>query len=133
MNKCVESMVQEHELIVRVLASLQAMAEKLGSGGLIARQDVADFSRFFRDLADKCHHGKEEDRFFVKMVDAGFPQESGPIAVILAEHDAGRQEVRGLLAIGASAGPFNEEERARTIEYASQFVPPALCAHPEGE
>jgi hemerythrin-like domain-containing protein len=64
MNKCVESMIQEHELIVEVLASLQAMAQQLAAGGPVARQDVADFGRFFRDFADKCHHGKEEDGLF---------------------------------------------------------------------
>ena len=74
MNKCVDSMMQEHELIVEVLAALQAMAEKLAAGKEVARQDVADFGRFFRDFADKCHHGKEEDRLFVKMVEAGFPE-----------------------------------------------------------
>jgi len=123
MNKCVDSMMQEHELIVEVLASLQAMAEKLAAGKEVARQDVADFGRFFRDFADKCHHGKEEDRLFVKMVDAGFPRHTGPIAVMLAEHDAGRQEVRGLLAIGTGSGPLRAVERAKTIENARQFVP----------
>ena len=33
MNKCVDLMMQEHELIVEVLAALQAMAEKLAAGG----------------------------------------------------------------------------------------------------
>ena len=132
MNKCVELMVQEHEVILGVLASLQAMAEKLRTGGVVARQDVADFGRFFRDFADKCHHGKEEDRLFVKMVQAGFAQDSGPIAVMLSEHEAGRQEVRGLLAIGAGSGPLSENERASVIEYVSQFVP-LLYAHIQKE
>ena len=132
MNKCIESMVQEHELIVAVLASLQAMSEKLSAGGEVARQDVAGFGRFFRDFVDKCHHGKEEDRLFVKMVEAGFSQDNGPIAVMLGEHDAGRQEVRGLLAIGAGSGPLSAQERARVIECASQFVP-LLYAHIQKE
>jgi hypothetical protein len=42
---------------------------------------------------------------------------------MLAEHEAGRQAVRGLLEIGAGAGQLSEEERASVIEYASQFVP----------
>lgn len=132
MNKCVELMMQEHQVILGVLASLQAMAEKLRTGSEIARQDVADFGRFFRDFADKCHHGKEEDRLFVKMVQAGFPQDGGPIAVMLSEHEAGRQEVRGLLAIGAGSGPLSEDERARVTEYAGQFVP-LLYAHIQKE
>ncbi len=125
-------MMQEHELIVEVLAALQAMAEKLAAGKEVARQDVADFGRFFRDFADKCHHGKEEDRLFVKMVEAGFPKDGGPIAVMLAEHDAGRQEVRGLLAIGSGSGPLSEAERARAIECAGQLVP-LLYAHIQKE
>jgi hemerythrin-like domain-containing protein len=125
-------MMREHELIVDVLASLQAMADRLADGGEVARQDLADFGRFFRDFADKCHHGKEEDRLFVKMVEAGFPQDSGPVAVMLSEHDAGRQEVRGLLAIGSGSGPLTEAERGRAIEHASQFVP-LLYAHIQKE
>ena len=123
MNRCLELMMQEHELIVQVLASLQTMAQRLAEGQPVARQDVADFGRFFRDFADKCHHGKEEDRLFVEMVEAGFPRESGPIAVMLAEHDAGREEVRGLLAIGMGSGPLSELEKAQTIQYANEFVP----------
>jgi len=42
---------------------------------------------------------------------------------MLAEHDAGRAEVRGLLAIGRGVGPLNEIERSRTIQYANEFVP----------
>jgi hemerythrin-like domain-containing protein len=125
-------MMREHELIVGVLASLQAMAEKLAAGNLVARQDVADFGRFFRDFADKCHHGKEEARLFVKMVEAGFPQDNGPIAVMLSEHDAGRREVRSLLEIGAGTGPLNEAERVKAIDSARQFMP-LLYAHIQKE
>ncbi len=125
-------MMQEHELIVAVLASLQAMGETLASGGEVPRRAFADFGRFFRDFADKCHHGKEEDRLFVKMVEAGFPQDSGPIAVMLAEHDAGREEVRGLLAIGSGSGPLTEIESAKAIACASQLVP-LLYAHIQKE
>ena len=132
MNKCVESMMQEHELIVEVLASLHALAGELADGGVVARQDLADFGRFFRDFADKCHHGKEEDRLFVKMEEAGFLHDSGPIAVMLAEHEAGRQAVRGLLAIGAGRGPLSQAERARAADYASEFVP-LLYAHIQKE
>jgi hemerythrin-like domain-containing protein len=132
MNKCVELMMQEHEVIVEVLASLHAMAEKLADGASVPRQDIADFGRFFRDFADNCHHGKEEDRLFVKMVEAGFPQDSGPVAVMLAEHEEGRHEVRGLLAIGSGAGMLSDEERGRVIQYTSQFVP-LLYAHIQKE
>ncbi len=125
-------MMREHDLIVQVLASLQDWTEQHRAGGVPIRQDLADFGRFFRDFADKCHHGKEEDRLFVKMVESGFPQDAGPIAVMLAEHDEGRAEVRGLLKIGAGTGPVTEAEKASAVEYASRLVP-LLYAHIQKE
>jgi hemerythrin-like domain-containing protein len=122
MNKCIETMMEEHEVIVRVLASLQAMARKLESGDA-SRQDVADFGRFFKEFADRCHHGKEEERLFAKMIECGFPREMGPIAVMLSEHDAGRKEVRQLITIGMGEGPLAKHEKAIVIEAAAQFVP----------
>ena len=132
MNKCVETMMQEHDLIVQVLASLQAMSDKLAAGGDIPRQDIADFGRFFRDFADKCHHGKEEDRLFVKMMEIGFPKDSGPLAVMFSEHDAGRREVRGLLAVGNGSGPLSSAEKAKVLNYVGEFVP-LLYAHIQKE
>ncbi len=123
MNKCIETMMEEHELIVAVLASLRTMAEKLEAGGQVQRQDVADFGTFFRQFADKCHHGKEEDRLFRKMVEAGFPREAGPIGVMLAEHDAGRAEVRSLVEVGAGSGPLSPAETTTLIACAGDFVP----------
>lgn len=132
MNKCIETMMEEHDLIVRVLASLRAMAQTLGAGGPVAREDVADFGQFFREFADKCHHAKEEDRLFAKMVEAGFPRQHGPIAVMLAEHDAGRQEVRTLVEVGDGSGPLTAEETAQVSKAAEQFVP-LLYAHIQKE
>ena len=132
MNKCIESMMLEHDLIVQVLSSLQRMAEKAAAGDDVPRGDVAGFGRFFRDFADKCHHGKEEERLFVKMVEAGFPRHGGPIAVMLSEHDAGREEVRGLNQLGAGSGPLSAAETAELIDYASRFVP-LLYAHIQKE
>ncbi len=123
MNKCIETMMEEHELIVRVLAALQVMAEKLEAGEEVPRQDVAGFGTFFRQFADKCHHGKEEDRLFVKMVESGFPRESGPIGVMVYEHDEGRAEVRSLVGVGGGSGPLTPAEKARVMAVAARFVP----------
>jgi hemerythrin-like domain-containing protein len=132
MNTCIQTMMEEHELIVRVLASLQAMAAGLDAGKDIPRQDIANFATFFREFADRCHHGKEEDRLFVKMVEAGFPREYGPIGVMLSEHDAGRAEVRGLAEVGSGSGPLKAEEKAQAIACSRQFVP-LLYAHIQKE
>jgi hemerythrin-like domain-containing protein len=55
--------------------------------------DAADFIAGF---ADGCHHRKEEGVLFGAMVAAGMPQDGGPIAVMLEEHEQGRRYTRGL-------------------------------------
>lgn len=132
MNNCIQTMMEEHELILRVLGALDAAGHNLESGMGLERQDLAEFGRFFRDFADKCHHGKEEDRLFAKMIESGFPRESGPIAVMLYEHEAGRAEVRQLIKIGSGSGPLSAEETAQAMGSIEQFIP-LLFAHIQKE
>jgi hemerythrin-like domain-containing protein len=132
MNACIETMMKEHDLILQVLASLQKLADRLEGGEEAPRADVAAFGRFFKDFADKCHHGKEEDRLFSKMVEAGFPRETGPVAVMLYEHEAGRAEVRRLVQIGAGSGPLTNAERSDAADAARRFVP-LLYSHIQKE
>jgi hemerythrin-like domain-containing protein len=123
MNKAIEQMVDEHRLIVRVLGALDCMSGKLAEGGRVPREDVGRFATFFREFADRCHHGKEEDRLFVKMNEQGFPREYGPVGVMLSEHEAGRAHVRALAAVGQGIGPLTTEEAESVQAHANEFVP----------
>ena len=80
------------------------------------------YAEFFRNFADACHHGKEEDRLFAKMVEHGFPKEQGPIAVMLIEHDEGRRCVRILANVGAGPGPLQPGEREEVRRDAAVFI-----------
>lgn len=122
----------EHRLIEQVLLSLATFAEQIEAGRALPRESVAAFAAFFREFADKCHHGKEEDRLFVQMNQAGFPRERGPIAVMLAEHDEGRRQVRALAEIGHGQGTLSPEERQSVILHARAFIP-LLLAHIQKE
>ena len=42
---------------------------------------------------------------------------------MLAEHDAGREEVRALLRIGAGSGPLSTPERSSVLLHVNEFVP----------
>jgi hemerythrin-like domain-containing protein len=88
--------MEEHRNIERMLALLQSHAERMEAG----KAPDADFFhaalRFIREYADACHHGKEENLLFTMMIDRGFPRESGPIAMMLYEHELGREHVRGM-------------------------------------
>jgi hemerythrin-like domain-containing protein len=132
MSAAIDVLMHEHRLIERVLEALRACAAASGRGEEVDRASVGEFAEFFRNFADKCHHGKEEDRLFASMVRHGFPQEHGPIAVMLAEHTAGRAHVGALSRIGERSGPLSEEERRTLSEHAQAYYA-LLRAHIQKE
>lgn len=132
MARALETLMREHRIIERVLGSLATFTGRLDGDRPGARREVARFAEFFREFADRCHHGKEEDCLFVAMTDHGFPREAGPIAVMLAEHDTGREHVRRLTEIGSGDGPLSHEEMAAVRNHAESFIP-MLAAHIQKE
>ena len=82
--------MNEHRLIEQVLGSLETFASQVEEGLAPERPVLADYGTFLRGFADSCHHGKEEDILFQRMVERGFPRETGPVAVMLYEHEVGR-------------------------------------------
>jgi hemerythrin-like domain-containing protein len=94
----------EHALI---LEALEAVARKLSALEAGAAPEKAYFEKavqFLRGFADQCHHGKEENLLFRRMVDRGFPRQAGPIAVMLSEHETGRAFIRGIAEGTAALG-----------------------------
>jgi hemerythrin-like domain-containing protein len=118
----IATLMHEHRVIEQVLDALERCAGALASGQEVPRATVQDFAVFFRNFADRCHHGKEEDRLFETMIELGFPRDSGPIAVMLTEHELGRESVRALAALGAGEGPLSGEERHQVCAHAGAFI-----------
>jgi hemerythrin-like domain-containing protein len=123
MNAAFEDLMTEHRLIEQVLGSLETFAVNLANGADASRETVREYAEFFSGFADRCHHGKEEDRLFVKMTEHGFPSEAGPIAVMLSDHVEGRNHVAALATVGGGSGPLGEEEKASVIAHARDYVP----------
>lgn len=92
--KPVEILMQEHRVIEVVLDCLEKMAVQAEENGRLEREPAEQAVDLIKNFADRCHHGKEEDRLFPAMVARGMPQEGGPIGVMLTEHDLGRSFVR---------------------------------------
>jgi hemerythrin-like domain-containing protein len=86
------------------------------------RSTVASYAAFFRGFADACHHGKEEDLLFQRMLERGFPRETGPLAVMYHEHALGRTRVGALRGLGEGVGPFSPVEVQIAVESSSSFV-----------
>ncbi len=99
----VQSLMNEHRVIERVLGAVEIQLGQLGETPFPADffQKALDFLRVY---ADSCHHFKEEDTLFPAMNQKGFPKESGPIGMMLYEHQVGRSylaQIRDNLAAAA--------------------------------
>ena len=93
--KATEILMEEHQVILRVIAALEKASQKLENGPMRAGffLDAADFIQGF---ADGCHHKKEEGVLFVAMIAHGVPDRGGPIGVMMSEHEQGRAFTRGM-------------------------------------
>ena len=116
----IEILKHEHEVILMVLDAAQREAETLGATATVDAERIRKFLDFFRNFADRCHHAKEENHLFRRMIERGFPSEAGPIAVMLADHDQGRAYLKAVeqslpaasggdeSAVGAISGHLRE-------------------------
>ena len=89
-------LMEEHRVIERVIASLEAGAKRLEAGKPMRIDFFIEAAEFIKGFADGCHHRKEEGVLFPAMEAAGVPREGGPIGVMLAEHEQGRQLTGGM-------------------------------------
>ncbi|MCK5379313.1 MAG: hemerythrin domain-containing protein [Acidobacteria bacterium] len=111
---------KEHQVILRVLTCLEAMADEAEQSGNLAIDDARDAVRFLREFADDLHHAKEERRLFPAMEAAGYPREGGPTGVMIAEHEQCRAHNRGMNA--ALDGEANADAVRSYVEHARGFV-----------
>lgn len=89
-------MVEEHKLILRMIALVEANTKLLEAGRFDNWQFYLDAVDFIRNYADRFHHAKEEDVLFRELVAGGMPAQNSPVAAMLMAHDQGRDYVRGM-------------------------------------
>ncbi|HEU4759885.1 MAG TPA: hemerythrin domain-containing protein [Dehalococcoidia bacterium] len=85
-----EELVTEHRAIERMLAVLEAAAQRLEAAQRVRPNLFREAADFVRNFADRCHHGKEEENLFPRLEQRGVPSGGGPIGVMLFEHEEGR-------------------------------------------
>lgn len=103
----VDALIGEHEVILAVLEALEKDANALRTKGTWSRDAWLRYPDFLRNFADRCHHGKEEDVLFPRLVALGIPDQGGPIGVMKQQHGEGRELVTRLanaIDTGATAG-----------------------------
>ena len=89
----IERLMKEHRQIENVLSALEQFCDGLSAEGEDQKDRLRQIVEFLAGFADTIHHGKEEQLLFTKMYDYGFSKESGPVAVMLFEHDQGRNQI----------------------------------------
>jgi len=94
MNDPIKILEDEHEVILKVLDTLDVFASKKNS--LPDYDRGADILYFLKTYADGVHHGKEEALLFPAMEAKGFSAQNGPTAIMRQEHDVGRSLVVGM-------------------------------------
>ena len=93
-----QTLVDEHRLILRMIALLEKNAPRTAGGEYLNWQFYLDGIDFIRQYADRFHHAKEEDVLFKALIDNGMPKDNSPVAAMLMEHDQGRGFVRAMEA-----------------------------------
>lgn len=91
-----EILKQEHRVIERMLDVLDRIARACEQTGALDTESATDAVTFFRNFADRCHHGKEENQLFPVLEERGLDAENGPTAVMRLEHEDGRALIRGI-------------------------------------
>ena len=90
--KATQQLKDEHEGVRIMLSIIETVCKKFETAGNIDKGHFDGILEFLTVFVDKCHHGKEEVLLFPALVAAGVPEE-GPIAVMLQEHETGRNYV----------------------------------------
>jgi len=91
--KAIEILVEEHESILKMIKVTEIILNT-DEPAHININHIERILDFIKNFADKYHHLKEEDVLFLEMEKHGMSRSSGPIAVMLAEHDQGRNYIK---------------------------------------
>lgn len=119
--KATEILMEEHDVIIRVLAALELEVNK-ARNGKSQPEFFIDAGDFIKGFADGCHHAKEEGVLFKHMESAGVPVQGGPIAVMLSDHEQGRLFTRQMRVAAERWQAGDSSAVQQVIENASGYI-----------
>ncbi len=120
--RATEILMEEHRVIERVLSTLEKAAQRLNNGESVRPIFFIDAADFIKGFADGCHHKKEEGVLFPAMVEGGLSYQSGPVAVMLAEHEEGRRLTREMRQAAESLQGGDNTARNLIVQNALGYV-----------
>jgi hemerythrin-like domain-containing protein len=115
-------MVDEHKLILRMIALVEHNTTLLEAGKFRNWQFYLDAVDFIRNYADRFHHAKEEDVLFTELVKNGMPEKQSPIEAMHMEHDQGRAHVQAMEEAARKALDGEPGQAATIAEHAKGYA-----------
>lgn len=115
-------LMEEHRVIEGVISSMEAGTKRLETGQAVRAEFFIQAAEFIKGFADGCHHRKEEGVLFPAMEAAGVARESGPIGVMLAEHEEGRRLIRGMRASAEKMQAGDEQAKDEVCQNARAYA-----------
>jgi len=112
---------EEHQWILKVAGALDELLAREADHGLDF-DAIEECVAFIRLFADACHHGQEEDLLFPELMALGMPKETGPLAVMLMEHEMGRAYARHMVKALPGARAGDPEAREILVNSARGYV-----------
>lgn len=117
-----EILMDEHTVILRVIAALETAAQRAEQRQAVRPGFFLDAADFIQGFADGCHHRKEEGVLFKAMTESGMSVQSGPIAVMLAEHEQGRAYTRAMRQAAEKLQAGDESARQALVANARGYA-----------
>ncbi len=92
MDTATSNLEHDHEHILRLISVMECIvgSENPNMGHIEKIVDI------IKNYADGLHHAKEEKQLFPFLARRGFSPETGPVAVMMHEHEQGREYVKGI-------------------------------------
>jgi len=92
MNTATQNLENDHVHILRLIDVMEHITQ-IEDPEINHLEDIVGI---IRNFADGLHHAKEETIFFPLLAERGFSSTQGPVAVMLHEHEEGRNYVKGM-------------------------------------
>lgn len=129
-------LMNEHQLILRMIAQLRAHAEQTIAGVPLDPMFIAVAVDFVRSYADRCHHGKEEEILFRLLAEKPLSeQDAEDMRQLIADHAWARGKVRELVDASERYFAGQEDEglmAARAMLELADFYPGHIAREDTG-
>ncbi len=129
---CIDSLIEDHRLISRVLAALDAFTRDASSTSPKLKRDLRRFTTFFKVFCDVHHVTKEEDVLFPYLVHRGASWEGGALSRARDQHRHERYFVGALEHLAAQERAY-DAEAFRHLLAELKALQEAMRAHVEFE